>query len=123
MARLYELCGTRENKDWVEFANGTHNDTCMQTGYFSAIREFLETRILKNEKLGHEEEEEHETLESTVIDEINGDALQDPSLVTTSVHTSNRMVYQEEGYQLVNGKDDDISMAQSFSIEEVELEE
>jgi hypothetical protein len=121
MARLYELCGTRENKDWVEFANGTHNDTCMQTGYFSAIREFLETRILKNEKLGHEEEE-HGSLEATVIANIDeNDALQDP--VTTTVHASNRMVYQEEGYQLVNGKDDDISMAQSFSIEEVELEE
>jgi hypothetical protein len=82
----------------------------------------LETRILKNEKLGHEDE----SLESTVIadiDEDNGDALQEPSSVTTSVHASNRMVYQEEGYQLVNGKDDDISMAQSFSIEEVELEE
>ncbi|KAI5453472.1 bem46 protein, variant [Naganishia albida] len=26
---------------WVEFPNGTHNDTCMQPGYWDAITEFL----------------------------------------------------------------------------------
>ncbi|KAI8331704.1 Alpha/Beta hydrolase protein [Chlamydoabsidia padenii] len=116
MSKLFDLCGARENKNWVEFANGTHNDTCMQSGYFSAIREFLETRILKNEKPGQQDEE---SFASTDIG--TEDVLEDPS--ETSTHTSNNIIYHEEGYQLINGKDDDISMTQSFSIEEVELEE
>lgn len=97
MNRLYELCGTRENKDWVEFTNGTHNDTCMQSGYFSAIREFLETRVMDVHSFDHKEE-------------------------LDSPHRGAGL-HRQEGYQLVSGRDNDIRMAQSFSIEEVELDE
>ncbi|SAM09469.1 hypothetical protein [Absidia glauca] len=101
MTRLYELCGTRENKDWVEFTNGTHNDTCMQSGYFSAIREFLETRVMD---IGTSDSKEDSALE-----------LDSPPI--------GGGLHRQEGYQLVSGRDNDIRMAQSFSIEEVELDE
>jgi hypothetical protein len=101
MTRLYELCGTRENKDWVEFTNGTHNDTCMQSGYFSAIREFLETRVMD---IGTSDSKEESALEL------------DSPPIGSGLH-------RHEGYQLVSGRDNDIRMAQSFSIEEVELDE
>ncbi|KAI8338994.1 Alpha/Beta hydrolase protein [Chlamydoabsidia padenii] len=96
MSKLYELCGARGNKEWVEFSNGTHNDTCMQSGYFAAIREFLETRIIEHDGL----------MESTIIDKDDGKEL-----------------FRQEGYQLVSGRNNDIKMAQSFNIGEVELDE
>ncbi|CAO3649695.1 unnamed protein product [Cunninghamella echinulata] len=40
MAKLYEISQTMGEKVWCEFENGTHNDTCMQQGYFGAIAEF-----------------------------------------------------------------------------------
>ncbi|KAG6898728.1 hypothetical protein C0993_004797 [Termitomyces sp. T159_Od127] len=32
-----------EHAKFVEFAHGGHNDTCVQTGYWSAVTEFVET--------------------------------------------------------------------------------
>ncbi|KAG2201551.1 hypothetical protein INT47_007428 [Mucor saturninus] len=49
MVTLNELSETRGQKTWVAFPNGMHNDTCMQPGYFNAIRDFLETNVLKKE--------------------------------------------------------------------------
>ncbi|ORX52059.1 alpha/beta-hydrolase [Hesseltinella vesiculosa] len=105
MARLHEACGSRQLKDIVEFPNGMHNDTCMQPGYFPAIREFLETRVVKGEI----------TVDSKdPLADLHPAANTTPESVVTKV--------QKEGYQLVSGvtKPD---LAQSFSIEEVELEE
>ncbi|RUS31530.1 Alpha/Beta hydrolase protein [Jimgerdemannia flammicorona] len=53
MAALYELCPTSDPEWWREFPEGTHNDTCVQRGYFDAIREFLERVVV----LGWEEGE------------------------------------------------------------------
>ncbi|KAJ3069962.1 hypothetical protein HDU98_006978 [Podochytrium sp. JEL0797] len=36
------LVRDRNGVRWVEFQNGTHNDTCMQAGYYDTIGEFLE---------------------------------------------------------------------------------
>ncbi|OAD02299.1 hypothetical protein MUCCIDRAFT_153332 [Mucor lusitanicus CBS 277.49] len=47
MVKLNELSESRAEKTWCVFPNGMHNDTCMQPGYFTAIREFLESQILK----------------------------------------------------------------------------
>ncbi|KAI8342680.1 Alpha/Beta hydrolase protein [Chlamydoabsidia padenii] len=40
MAKLYDTSHTTGAKVWKEFENGTHNDTCMQRGYFDAIANF-----------------------------------------------------------------------------------
>lgn len=40
MVELHRLC-TSEQKGWKLFRHGTHNDTCLQAGYFQAIAEFL----------------------------------------------------------------------------------
>ncbi|CAO3579642.1 unnamed protein product [Absidia cylindrospora] len=40
MKKLYEISHTTGGKVWKEFENGTHNDTCMQEGYFKAIADF-----------------------------------------------------------------------------------
>ncbi|KAI8093525.1 Alpha/Beta hydrolase protein [Halteromyces radiatus] len=109
MTKLFELCGTRENKDWVEFENGTHNDTCMQSGYFAAIREFLETRILKNEKPMEDKQE----LDEEIVEQE----------LESTAESNKNAIQQSEGYQLVSGMANDIGLAQSFSIEEVELDE
>jgi hypothetical protein len=100
MIRLNELSDTRANKTWVGFPNGMHNDTCMQPGYFTAIREFLETFILKQEK----EEEQ------TVVDQplIDGKPAKDQ---------------KDQSYQLVSGVTDEEGLTHSFQVEEVELEE
>jgi fermentation-respiration switch protein FrsA (DUF1100 family) len=42
MEDLYELC--LAEKEFVRFRNGTHNDTCIQPGYFEAIQEFWEKK-------------------------------------------------------------------------------
>lgn len=49
MVTLNELSETRGGKTWVGFPNGMHNDTCMQADYFVAIRDFLESQVLKKE--------------------------------------------------------------------------
>lgn len=51
MVALHELCPTTGENWWREFPEGTHNDTCIQRGYFEAIREFLEGVVV----LGWEE--------------------------------------------------------------------
>ncbi|KAI7869794.1 Alpha/Beta hydrolase protein [Spinellus fusiger] len=41
MAKLFKISRTTGMKVWRDFENGTHNDTCMQKGYFEAIAEFI----------------------------------------------------------------------------------
>ncbi|KAG2220381.1 hypothetical protein INT45_006552 [Circinella minor] len=41
MAKLHKAAETSGGKVWRDFENGTHNDTCMQEGYFEAIGEFV----------------------------------------------------------------------------------
>lgn len=50
MKELYSLCTFKdgEGKEWKGFENGTHNDTCLQRGYFPTLASFLHRR------LGHE---------------------------------------------------------------------
>ena len=38
-------------KDWVQFPLGMHNDTCMQTGYFTAVGNFLKGRVLPQKSI------------------------------------------------------------------------
>jgi pimeloyl-ACP methyl ester carboxylesterase len=41
MQKLYESCPC-DVKDIARFENGTHNDTCIQPGYFEAIKQFYQ---------------------------------------------------------------------------------
>ncbi|KAF9965281.1 hypothetical protein BGZ70_005127 [Mortierella alpina] len=41
MQELHRLLDTTGEVVWREFPDGTHNDTCLKTGYFEAIKEFL----------------------------------------------------------------------------------
>lgn len=97
MVKLRELSDTRGGKTWVPFPNGTHNDTCMQPGYFAAIREYLEKEI------SHKEEEK------VVLDEsfVDGKPVDE----------------NDDTYQLVSGVTDTEGMAHSFQVEEIMLEE
>ncbi|KAL0082185.1 Alpha/Beta hydrolase protein [Phycomyces blakesleeanus] len=45
MAKLYKISQTGGIKVWRDFENGTHNDTCMQTGYFESIAEFIRDNV------------------------------------------------------------------------------
>ncbi|KAF7722188.1 hypothetical protein EC973_003568 [Apophysomyces ossiformis] len=45
MAKLYKVAQTTGVKVWRDFENGTHNDTCMQEGYFEAIAEFIRDHV------------------------------------------------------------------------------
>ncbi|CDS07656.1 hypothetical protein LRAMOSA01605 [Lichtheimia ramosa] len=62
MRKLFELCDTRGAKEYVELANGMHNDTCIQPGYYPAIEEFLRKKVSREEhaeeKKKHQDEEE-----------------------------------------------------------------
>ncbi|CAO1627141.1 unnamed protein product [Jaminaea pallidilutea] len=40
MTQLYGVCKAKV-KEWMEFKEGTHNDTCMKPGYFPSIASFL----------------------------------------------------------------------------------
>ncbi|GEM12498.1 alpha/beta hydrolase fold-1 domain containing protein [Rhodotorula toruloides] len=40
MKGLWELCGS-ESKEWSEYEEGTHNDTCAQPHYFADIASFI----------------------------------------------------------------------------------
>ncbi|KAI9261579.1 Alpha/Beta hydrolase protein [Phascolomyces articulosus] len=51
MRRLFDQCSSRVSKDWVQFPHGMHNDTCMQTGYFTAIGNFLKGRVLPRKSM------------------------------------------------------------------------
>lgn len=50
MKSLYKLCQS-DNKVWQEFAEGTHNDTVAQEGYFESMSDFIVNYVLKLEKL------------------------------------------------------------------------
>ncbi|KAF7732382.1 hypothetical protein EC973_005278 [Apophysomyces ossiformis] len=108
MSKLYELSETREAKDWAQFDFGMHNDTCVQSGYFAAIREFLERRVLKEERRSEEDKEKAaRTVETVHIDPDE----------------ENPEGRRFETYQLVSGLEDAEGMKHSFQVEEVELEE
>ncbi|CAO3606902.1 unnamed protein product [Cunninghamella echinulata] len=109
MAKLFELCGSREDKNMVEFPEGTHNDTCTQPNYFAAIREFLETKILKNE-----------ISQDTATSTTSTSTKSNPN---TNNNEEGNVQYPKEGYQYVYEVSDEAGMAQSFNYEEVELEE
>ncbi|KAI9310472.1 Alpha/Beta hydrolase protein [Dichotomocladium elegans] len=60
MRKLHDQCASSHSKDWVQFPNGMHNDTCMQPGYFTAIGEFLETRTLSQKTVRRQLQERQE---------------------------------------------------------------
>ena len=43
MIKLHQSARKSFYKKFVQFEKGTHNDTCIQEGYFEAIEEFLRT--------------------------------------------------------------------------------
>lgn len=43
MMKLHQSARKAVYKKLVQFEKGTHNDTCIQEGYFEAIEEFLRT--------------------------------------------------------------------------------
>ncbi|CAO0791975.1 Alpha/Beta hydrolase protein [Mucor lusitanicus] len=45
MAKLYNISQTSGVKVWRDFENGTHNDTCMQSGFFESIAEFVRDNV------------------------------------------------------------------------------
>ena len=45
MTKLYQSARKSAYKKFVQFEKGTHNDTCIQPGYFEAIDEFLKTTL------------------------------------------------------------------------------
>lgn len=104
MVKLRELSETRAGKTWVPFPNGTHNDTCMQPGYFAAIHDFLEKEVLKSEPEKAPEEKKTAVLDETLVD---GKPVNE----------------NDETYQLVSGVTDTEGMAHSFQVEEIMLEE
>ena len=44
MKELYDMC-VSEKKKIITFPNGTHNETCIQSGYFAAILGFWKEHI------------------------------------------------------------------------------
>jgi len=50
MKALYDQCPAR--KVWKEFANGDHNSTVAEPGYFDAIWEFLVNEVLRGPRQG-----------------------------------------------------------------------
>ena len=44
MIQLHQSARRSCLKKFVTFQNGTHNDTCIQDGYFEAIQEFLNSK-------------------------------------------------------------------------------
>lgn len=42
MKELHRLLDSTGEVVWKEFADGTHNDTCLKPGYFESIKSFLE---------------------------------------------------------------------------------
>lgn len=95
MKGLYEASQTRGLKVWKEFENGTHNDTCIQSGYFSAVRDFL--------------------LE--IRDDVPEPVKQETPSKQEKVNVNN---VNDERFQLVSGVADADGMTHSFSVEEVE---
>ena len=119
MAKLHELCNTQGTKDWHELPNGMHNDTCVQPGYFTAIREFLERRILMEERRTDEDREkaQHTTDHVHLDDDNKGEQQQQEQ------ETGEEGRRSPQAYQLVSGVADESGMTHSFQVEEIELEE
>ncbi|KAI7860682.1 Alpha/Beta hydrolase protein [Circinella umbellata] len=114
MSKLHELCNTQGTKDWHELPEGMHNDTCVQPGYFTAIREFLERRILMEERRTDQDREKAEhTTDQVHLDDDNKGGQQEEE----------RRSSTPEPYQLVSGVADESGMTHSFQVEEIELEE
>jgi len=95
MKGLYEASQTRGLKVWKEFENGTHNDTCIQPGYFSAIRDFL--LEIRDDLPEIVKQEMPSKKENVKVDNVD-----------------------DERFQLVSGVADADGMTHSFSVEEVE---
>jgi hypothetical protein len=74
----------------------------MQPGYFTAIKEYLEKSVLKEEKPS--------TLDQSTLDQ----SYVDGKLVDSE---------NDQAYQLVSGVTDEKGMAHSFQVEEIELDE
>ncbi|KAI9272466.1 Alpha/Beta hydrolase protein [Sporodiniella umbellata] len=98
MVQLRDLSESPD-KTWVEFPNGMHNDTVMQPGYFTAIRDFLEKLALFVDK-----EKAKNVLEESYLD---GKPVEE----------------NDKSYQLISGVTDGEGMAHSFQVEEVVMEE
>lgn len=121
MVKLNELSESRAEKTWCVFPNGMHNDTCMQPGYFTAIREFLESQILKQSSEDQQQAAADTTAPSAsslANEEKKGTTLDESYIDGQLVDESN-----DESYQLVSGVVDDKGVSHSFQMEEVELEE
>lgn len=108
MVKLQELCESRAEKTWVAFPQGMHNDTCMQPGYFTAIREYLEKHVLQQTKEEERIQEHKKTPAAMDRSYIDGQLVDEKN---------------DESYQLVSGVADEQGMTHSFQVEEVELEE
>ncbi|CAO0799289.1 unnamed protein product [Mucor circinelloides] len=121
MVKLNELSESRAEKTWCAFPNGMHNDTCMQPGYFTAIREFLESQILKQSSEDQQQAAADTTAPSAsslANEEKKGTTLDESYIDGQLVDENN-----DESYQLVSGVVDDKGVSHSFQVEEVELEE
>lgn len=139
MVKLHELCGTREGKEFVEMPRGKHNDTCLQPGYYTAVREFLERWVLKEERRTEEDRDEatkatdmvheiegREKVEAATPENFKQSVLQ--GLVSKAESANNNKEEEmtargREPFQLVSGLADSEGMTHSFQIEEIELEE
>lgn len=46
MKKLYSICRA-STKIWKEYPNGHHNDTCAEPGYFDAMADFINEKVMK----------------------------------------------------------------------------
>ncbi|KAG1081186.1 hypothetical protein G6F42_023037 [Rhizopus arrhizus] len=93
----------------------------MQPGYFTAIREFLESQILKQSSEDQQQAAADTTAPSAsslANEEKKGTTLDESYIDGQLVDENN-----DESYQLVSGVVDDKGVSHSFQVEEVELEE
>jgi len=100
MVKLNELSESRGEKIWAPFPNGMHNDTCMQQGYFTAIKHFI-TKTVMNDTM---DKNGKNTLDESYID---GRSVQE----------------NDESYQLVSGVKGADGVSHSFELKEIELED
>ncbi|KAI7903947.1 Alpha/Beta hydrolase protein [Cokeromyces recurvatus] len=103
MVKLKDLSETRAPKIWIPFPNGTHNNTCMQPGYFTAIHEFLERYILKQD----------------VDDAKNGENTLDQTYIDGQPVNENN----DTSSTLMSGTTDVKGITHNLQVEEIELEE
>lgn len=85
MIQLHRLAVRATIKRFIRFENGTHNDTCIQKGYFEAIQDFLLIKAPKTPRV---------TVEEVTDDEANPkqQLLAKPTHVTNKTkkrHTNN----------------------------------